>query len=55
MTGGDGRAVARYVVRGGRENLGRWWQESVDLSALYARAWPGDSTILPPNIPPNLG
>lgn len=42
VAGGDGRAVARYTVRGGRENLGRWWQESVDLSALYERAWPGD-------------
>lgn len=37
----DERA-ATYTVRGGRENAGRWWRETVDLSALYAGAWPGD-------------
>ena len=31
-----------YVVRGGRENAGIWWLDTVDLSALYADAWPGD-------------
>jgi len=31
-----------YVIRGGRENIGRWWQENADLSALYARLWPGE-------------
>ena len=34
------RPVARYIARGGRENLNRWWRETVDLSALHARAWP---------------
>lgn len=32
----------RYVVRGGRENAGRWWVETADLADLYARAWPRD-------------
>ncbi len=31
-----------YTVRGGRENTRTWWQEAVDLSELYAKAWPGD-------------
>jgi len=39
--GRDGRPAAVYVERGGRENLGRWWRAAVDLSALYAKAWPG--------------
>lgn len=34
--------VPVYVVRGGRENLGRWWREGVDLSHLYGRLWPGE-------------
>lgn len=32
-----------YIVRGGRENTGQWWVETVDLSALYAHAWPDDA------------
>lgn len=31
-----------YTVRGGRENTRRWWLETVDLSQLYANAWPDD-------------
>lgn len=31
-----------YTVRGGRENTRKWWREDVDLSDLYARAWPAD-------------
>ncbi|MHA1597110.1 MAG: DUF3047 domain-containing protein [Alphaproteobacteria bacterium] len=34
------RAAPRYTVRGGRENAGSWWLETVDLSELYRRAWP---------------
>jgi len=37
----DGRPHARYVVRGGRENRGRWWNEHIDLSQIHALAWPG--------------
>jgi len=38
--GKNQRAAPRYTVRGGRENAGSWWLETVDLSELYARAWP---------------
>jgi len=31
-----------YTVRGGRENTRQWWLETVDLSQLYAQAWPLD-------------
>ncbi len=34
--------VPRYVVRGGRENVGRWFSEFLDLSELYTSAWPND-------------
>ncbi|MEO5337279.1 MAG: hypothetical protein H7841_10350 [Magnetospirillum sp. WYHS-4] len=33
---------ARYTARGGREQAGIWWRETVDLQVLHARAWPGD-------------
>jgi len=36
------RAAPRYTVRGGRENAGSWWLETVDLSDLYRRNWPKD-------------
>lgn len=36
----------RYIVRGGPENTGSWWLETVDLAALYSRAWPdGDPAM----------
>ena len=38
----DEPGMRRYVARGGRENSGSWWLETVDLSRLYSRAWPGD-------------
>ncbi len=41
-TGSSARAAPRYTVRGGRENAGTWWLETVDLAELYARAWPDD-------------
>ena len=31
---------ALYIVRGGRENQRRWWNESLDLSHLHTLAWP---------------
>lgn len=37
----DGRA-ARYTLRGGIENTGTWWLETVDISGIYARIWPAD-------------
>jgi hypothetical protein len=36
------RPTPRYVARGGRENGGLWWTETVDLAQLYRRAWPKD-------------
>jgi hypothetical protein len=36
------RQEAYYTVRGGRENAGKWWAETIDLSHLYAKAWPRD-------------
>ncbi len=42
LPAGEARAAPRYTARGGRENTGQWWLEDADLSALYARAWPGD-------------
>jgi len=38
----DMRPAPRYVVRGGRESANIWWLDTVDLSALYAGAWPED-------------
>jgi hypothetical protein len=34
--------VPVYTLRGGRENTRKWWFETVDLSDLYAKAWPLD-------------
>ncbi len=39
---GERRSAPRYTARGGRENTGSWWLETINLSRLYARAWPGD-------------
>jgi hypothetical protein len=36
------QAPARYTARGGRENAGSWWLETVDLSDIYRRSWPED-------------
>jgi len=33
---------AQYMVRGGPENVGKWWPETVDLASLYQRSWPAD-------------
>lgn len=33
---------ALYTARGGRENAGSWWLETVDLSDIYRRSWPDD-------------
>lgn len=33
---------SRYTARGGRENAGSWWLETVDLSDIYRRSWPDD-------------
>lgn len=33
---------SQYTARGGHENAGAWWLETVDLSDIYRRSWPGD-------------
>ncbi len=35
---------AHYTVRGGAENVGVWWPETVDLASLYRKSWPRDKT-----------
>ncbi|MBC8242441.1 MAG: DUF3047 domain-containing protein [Alphaproteobacteria bacterium] len=39
----DDGTIPFYVMRGGRENSGRWWRENIDLLALYASLWPGEN------------
>jgi hypothetical protein len=34
---------AHYMVRGGAENVGFWWPETVDLASLYKLSWPTDT------------
>ena len=36
-------AAPLYMPRGGRENTNKWWMETVDLSEIYQKAWPGES------------
>ena len=38
----EDRRGARYTQRGGIENTGTWWLETVDISEFYARIWPAD-------------
>jgi len=38
----DPRAPRHYTVRGGEENSGVWRFETVDLTEVYRKAWPGD-------------
>lgn len=40
------QAASRYTARGGRENTGSWWLETIDLSDIYRRAWPEDDAGL---------
>lgn len=35
-------AASMYIARGGAENSGQWWRETVDLSEIYRRSWPDD-------------
>lgn len=36
------QTAARYTARGGSENTGSWWFETIDLSDIYRRTWPQD-------------
>ena len=40
------QAASRYTARGGRENTGSWWLETVELSDIYRRAYPDDAAGL---------
>jgi hypothetical protein len=40
--GNEPQQQPRYTARGGRENAGTWWLETVDLSDIYRRSWPED-------------
>ena len=42
----NGKLVPRYIVRGGRENYGKWWPEFIDLGDLYNQIWPRDDMSL---------
>lgn len=33
---------AHYMVRGGAENIAKWWTETVDLASIYKQSWPKD-------------
>ena len=37
------KKIAGFTVRGGQENSGSWWFETVDLYDIYRRAWPNDN------------
>lgn len=34
--------MARYVARGGPEQGGQWWVDTVDLSLIHRQVWPAD-------------
>ena len=36
------RRAPLYIARGGRENAGAWWLETVDLHRIHRVLWPGD-------------
>jgi len=40
-----GRQQVQYTARGGRENTGAWWDDSVDLSRLFKESWPNDDVL----------
>jgi hypothetical protein len=42
----EGKLLPRYIVRGGRENYGKWWPEFIDLGDLYNQVWPDDDMSL---------
>lgn len=40
-----GRQQVQYTARGGRENAGSWWDDSIDLSRLFKQSWPNDDAL----------
>jgi len=45
-SGQSSKREAHYVVRGGTENVGFWWHDTVDLASLYKLSWPTDAQSL---------
>ena len=43
VSGKSKKLEAHYAVRGGAENVGFWWPETVDLASLYKLSWPTDT------------
>lgn len=43
VSGKSKKLEAHYAVRGGAENIGFWWPETVDLASLYKSSWPTDT------------
>ena len=39
-----------YVARGGEANIGRWFDEEIDLAAIYTTIWPDESIGTTTNI-----
>jgi len=44
-TAAKGRRQVHYTARGGRENAGSWWDDSLDLSRLFRESWPNDDVL----------
>ena len=38
----DGLSRVRYIARGGQEQGGRWWFDTIDLSQIHHQVWPND-------------
>lgn len=45
-SGKSSKKESHYVVRGGTENVGFWWHDTVDLASLYKSSWPTDAQEL---------
>lgn len=39
----DGTARVRYIARGGPEQGGQWWVDTIDLSQIHHQLWPNDT------------
>ena len=39
----DGTERVRYIARGGPEQGGQWWVDTIDLSLIHHQLWPNDT------------
>ncbi len=39
----DGTERVRYIARGGPEQGGQWWVDTIDLSLIHHQQWPNDT------------